>query len=146
MFTGLKAVNHFGRPDMSSFLKFVQKKHSYVSNLKSNERCAATELNFFTNFLGFKNWRLLVWSPTAYQKCHVSVWRSEQRPQASVLHSSFREFRLKAVDFVVFRKKKNFVIFLVNWSLRCQESGRERERVCECDQCFNLICKMFSFK
>lgn len=31
MFTGLKAVNHFGRPDMSSFLKFVQKKHSYVS-------------------------------------------------------------------------------------------------------------------
>lgn len=33
MFTGLKAVNHFGRPDMSSFLKFVQKKHSYVSYL-----------------------------------------------------------------------------------------------------------------
>lgn len=31
MFTGLKAVNHFGRPDMTSFLKFVQKKHSYVS-------------------------------------------------------------------------------------------------------------------
>jgi hypothetical protein len=31
MFTGLKAVNHFGRPDMPSFLKFVQKKHSYVS-------------------------------------------------------------------------------------------------------------------
>lgn len=31
MFTGLKAVNHFGRPDMSSFLKFVQKKHSYVN-------------------------------------------------------------------------------------------------------------------
>lgn len=31
MFTGLKAVNHFGRPDMSSFLRFVQKKHSYVS-------------------------------------------------------------------------------------------------------------------
>jgi len=34
MFTGLKAVNHFGRPDMSSFLKFVQKKHSYVSMSK----------------------------------------------------------------------------------------------------------------
>ena len=33
LFTGLKAVNHFGRPDMSSFLKFVQKKHSYVSIL-----------------------------------------------------------------------------------------------------------------
>lgn len=31
MFTGLKAINHFGRPDMSSFLRFVQKKHSYVS-------------------------------------------------------------------------------------------------------------------
>jgi len=36
MFTGLKAVNHFGRPDMSSFLKFVQKKHSYVSVSYSN--------------------------------------------------------------------------------------------------------------
>ncbi|XP_065342525.1 dual oxidase [Cloeon dipterum] len=33
MFTGLKAVNHFGRPDMTSFLKFVQKKHSYVSKI-----------------------------------------------------------------------------------------------------------------
>lgn len=31
MFTGLKAVNHFGRPDMPNFLKFVQRKHSYVS-------------------------------------------------------------------------------------------------------------------
>ena len=31
IFTGLKAINHFGRPDMTSFLKFVQKKHSYVS-------------------------------------------------------------------------------------------------------------------
>ena len=34
MFTGLKAINHFGRPDMPSFLKFVQKKHSYVSDSK----------------------------------------------------------------------------------------------------------------
>ena len=33
MFTGLKAINHFGRPDMGSFLKFVQKKHSYVSKV-----------------------------------------------------------------------------------------------------------------
>ncbi|XP_018323659.1 dual oxidase isoform X2 [Agrilus planipennis] len=33
LFTGLKAVNHFGRPDMTSFLKFVQKKHSYVSKI-----------------------------------------------------------------------------------------------------------------
>lgn len=39
IFTGLKAVNHFGRPDMSSFLKFVQKKHSYVSfRLNKNEK------------------------------------------------------------------------------------------------------------
>jgi len=30
LFTGLKASNHFGRPDMSAFLRFVQKKHSYV--------------------------------------------------------------------------------------------------------------------
>lgn len=45
MFTGLKAVNHFGRPDMSSFLKFVQKKHSYVSNYSSatnKEACVDT--------------------------------------------------------------------------------------------------------
>ncbi|KAH1008606.1 hypothetical protein HUJ05_009146 [Dendroctonus ponderosae] len=33
IFTGLKAVNHFGRPDMTSFLKFVQKRHSYVSKI-----------------------------------------------------------------------------------------------------------------
>jgi len=33
MFTGLKAINHFGRPEMASFLKFVQKKHSYVSKV-----------------------------------------------------------------------------------------------------------------
>ena len=31
MFTGLKAINHFGRPDMIAFLKFVQNQHSYVS-------------------------------------------------------------------------------------------------------------------
>jgi dual oxidase len=30
LFTGLKAINHFGRPDVASFLKFVQKKHNYV--------------------------------------------------------------------------------------------------------------------
>ncbi|XP_066157034.1 dual oxidase isoform X2 [Euwallacea fornicatus] len=33
IFTSLKAVNHFGRPDMTSFLKFVQKRHSYVSKI-----------------------------------------------------------------------------------------------------------------
>nr|BAM76968.1 dual oxidase [Penaeus japonicus] len=33
MFTGLKAINHFGRPDMTSFLKFVQKTHNYVSKI-----------------------------------------------------------------------------------------------------------------
>ena len=29
----VEAANHFGRPDMVSFLKFVQRKHSYVSRL-----------------------------------------------------------------------------------------------------------------
>ncbi|XP_043219093.1 dual oxidase-like [Amphibalanus amphitrite] len=33
MFTGLKAINHFGRPDMASFFKFIQKKHNYVSKI-----------------------------------------------------------------------------------------------------------------
>ncbi|UYV75196.1 bli-3 [Cordylochernes scorpioides] len=33
LFTGLKAVNHFGRPDMTAFLKFVQQQHSYVSKV-----------------------------------------------------------------------------------------------------------------
>ncbi|RWS27681.1 dual oxidase-like protein [Leptotrombidium deliense] len=33
MFTGLKAVNHFGRPDMNAFLKFIRKQHSYVSKV-----------------------------------------------------------------------------------------------------------------
>ncbi|CAG9818789.1 unnamed protein product [Phaedon cochleariae] len=35
IFTGLKAVNHFGRPDMTSFLKFVQKRHSYKNVLQN---------------------------------------------------------------------------------------------------------------
>ncbi|XP_059085329.1 dual oxidase-like [Tigriopus californicus] len=33
LFTNLKAANHFGRPDMASFLRFVQRKHSYVSKV-----------------------------------------------------------------------------------------------------------------
>jgi len=33
LFTGLKASNHFGRPDMSAFLRFVQRKHSYVNKV-----------------------------------------------------------------------------------------------------------------
>ncbi len=33
LFTNLRAANHFGRPDMVSFLRFVQKKHSYVSKV-----------------------------------------------------------------------------------------------------------------
>ncbi|XP_013772431.1 dual oxidase-like [Limulus polyphemus] len=33
MFTGLKAVNHFGRPDMNAFLKFVREQHSYMSKV-----------------------------------------------------------------------------------------------------------------
>jgi len=33
LFTGLKASNHFGRPDMPAFLKFVQQRHSYVSSI-----------------------------------------------------------------------------------------------------------------
>ena len=33
LFTGLKAANHFGRPDLVSFLSYVQKMHSYVSKI-----------------------------------------------------------------------------------------------------------------
>ena len=33
LFTGLKAANHFGRPDLVSFLSYVQKKHHYVSKI-----------------------------------------------------------------------------------------------------------------
>ncbi|XP_053211640.1 dual oxidase-like isoform X2 [Panonychus citri] len=33
MFTGLKAINHFRRPDMNAFLKFIRKQHSYVSKV-----------------------------------------------------------------------------------------------------------------
>ena len=59
MFTGLKAVNHFGRPDMSSFLKFVQKKHSYVSYFSraTDEMARETEENFeYDNILSVQNW------------------------------------------------------------------------------------------
>lgn len=37
MFTGLKAINHFGRPDMNAFLKFVQNQHSYVGVIFSSK-------------------------------------------------------------------------------------------------------------
>jgi len=33
LFTGLRAQNHFGRPDMQAFLRFVQRKHSYVNSI-----------------------------------------------------------------------------------------------------------------
>ena len=33
LFTGLRAANHFGRPDLTSFLRYVQKRHSYVSKI-----------------------------------------------------------------------------------------------------------------
>lgn len=47
VFTGLKAVNHFGRPDLSSFLQFFQKKDSYVnSSSRSTDKMAGeTEEN-----------------------------------------------------------------------------------------------------
>lgn len=31
LFTGLKAVNHFGRPDIAALLQHVQDQHSCVS-------------------------------------------------------------------------------------------------------------------
>lgn len=31
MFTNLKAVNHFGRPNFGAFLKYLQKKHKEVT-------------------------------------------------------------------------------------------------------------------
>lgn len=58
MFTGLKAVNHFGRPDMSSFLKFVQKKHSYVSYFSraTDKMGRETEQNLeYDNILSAQN-------------------------------------------------------------------------------------------
>ncbi|GAV07211.1 hypothetical protein RvY_17080-2 [Ramazzottius varieornatus] len=33
LFTGLKAINHFGRPDMPAFLQFVKQRHSHVSTV-----------------------------------------------------------------------------------------------------------------
>ena len=44
LFTGLKASNHFGRPDMSAFLRFVQRKHSYVSIFEQPE-CFVINVN-----------------------------------------------------------------------------------------------------
>ena len=41
MFTGLKAINHFGRPDMASFFKFIQKKHNYVSSDRIGANCSS---------------------------------------------------------------------------------------------------------
>lgn len=33
MFTGLRAVNHFGRPNFDSFFKFLQNKHNNVEQI-----------------------------------------------------------------------------------------------------------------
>ncbi|XP_076328078.1 dual oxidase-like [Tachypleus tridentatus] len=33
IFTGLKAINHFGRPDMINFLKFIRKKYSHMNKV-----------------------------------------------------------------------------------------------------------------
>lgn len=50
MFTGLKATNHFGRPDMTAFLKFIQKQHSYVSRIDSFDTLMTHEsICFLTN-------------------------------------------------------------------------------------------------
>ena len=64
LFTNLKAANHFGRPDLASFLKFVQKKHSYVSqtfflpSLRSEHNCrhgscSTSEENFLPFYISF---------------------------------------------------------------------------------------------
>lgn len=58
IFTGLKAINHFGRPDMTSFLKFVQKKHSYVSIIKVLEALRLlkkSEVQRFESFSFFES-------------------------------------------------------------------------------------------
>lgn len=59
IFTGLKAINHFGRPDMTSFLKFVQKKHSYVSCVnktnRNNNESRSTERIKFSNYYNVKS-------------------------------------------------------------------------------------------
>lgn len=54
MFTGLKAVNHFGRPDMSSFLKFVQKKHSYVRIVLNCNVTTTTVRHYFLDYFPFR--------------------------------------------------------------------------------------------
>lgn len=73
MFTGLKAVNHFGRPDMSSFLKFVQKKHSYVSFKVNLINQFNKHIFHHRSALGLEDWSVFMWSETTHQKCHVSM-------------------------------------------------------------------------
>ena len=51
LFTGLKAANHFGRPDMVSFLKFVQRKHSYVSKFDFIGTLHSDPPNSFGSFI-----------------------------------------------------------------------------------------------
>lgn len=88
MFTGLKAVNHFGRPDMSSFLKFVQKKHSYVSlsilfiaviyhTWFSIDGDGDDIYNNNNNITGKQDWSIQLWTKAADKERYDSVRRSK---------------------------------------------------------------------
>lgn len=53
MFTGLKATNHFGRPNFDLFLKFLQQRHQEVGR-DSNRliQTMASDLEFQVNDIG----------------------------------------------------------------------------------------------
>lgn len=108
MFTGLKAINHFGRPDMSSFLKFVQKKHSYVSTRLCSANFLEIEVSFIDTttrkivyhfigviFAGKQDRGVQLRPSTSHKKHYDRLRRSQQRPKAPLLHTPFRKFRLK---------------------------------------------------
>ena len=105
MFTGLKAINHFGRPDMPAFLKFVQKKHSYVSCNNCSINSLIKKSWFFyqlimngyqvSHFTGQQSWCLQLRSGSAHQLCEFGMRGCQQATEAALLHPPLREFRLR---------------------------------------------------
>jgi hypothetical protein len=76
---------------MTSFLKFVQKRHSYVSF------CVRQLETSFCNFgiVGQQNWSVQLRAQTLDQERDVGVRRRQQGAQAAVLHPPLRELRVK---------------------------------------------------
>ncbi len=117
MFTGLKAINHFGRPDMPSFLKFVQKKHSYVS-FKCVHLCVRISVRLppvistavLNSVLGEQSGSVQLWSWASDKLDKWCLRNCQSAKKAAIFHPPLREFRLSTVQGSRFRPLKSAAV------------------------------------